>query len=79
MKKNEVASEVLGREELYNLFVPTSPNPTSGVFLIVPIEETIELDIKIDDAFKMIISGGAIIPSENIENLKRGAINEKKV
>jgi uncharacterized membrane protein len=78
-EKNEVASEVLGREELYNLFVPTSPNPTSGVFLIVPIEETIELDIKIDDAFKMIISGGAIIPSENIENLKRGAINEKKV
>jgi uncharacterized membrane protein len=40
------------------------------VFLIVPRDEVIELDIKIDDAFKMIISGGAIIPGESLERFK---------
>ncbi len=78
-EENLLAEKVLNRKGLYNLFVPTSPNPTSGVFLVVPMEEVVELDIKIDDAFKMIISGGAIIPNGNIEKLqKKGERNEKK-
>lgn len=61
-EENKIISEALDEKEIYNLFVPTSPNPTSGFFLIVPKKDTMELDIKIEEAFKMIISGGAIVP-----------------
>lgn len=44
------------------VFLPTSPNPTSGYFLLVPEEDVILLDISVDDAVKMIISGGMIGP-----------------
>lgn len=77
-EQNKIASEVLEEKELYNLFVPTSPNPTSGIFLIVPKKDTIELDIKIEEAFKMIISGGAIVPDSKLEKLtKQGDKIEK--
>ena len=69
-ESNPIVAKVLENDKLYNIFIPTSPNPTSGVFLIVPKEDVLELDIKIDDAFKMIISGGAIIPRESIEKFK---------
>lgn len=47
---------------LINIFLPTTPNPTSGLFLMVPKGETIPLDCSPDDALKMVISGGAFIP-----------------
>lgn len=50
------------KEEMCNIFIPTSPNPTSGMFVIVRKSEVKELDIKIDDAIKLIISGGVILP-----------------
>jgi uncharacterized membrane protein len=42
--------------------VPTTPNPTSGYYLIVPEEETVDLDMKVEDALKLLISGGLIVP-----------------
>lgn len=54
-----------------NVFIPTSPNPTSGMFVIVPNDEIKVLDIKVDDAIRMIISGGVILPE------KEGEISEK--
>lgn len=51
-------------EKLYNIFIPTSPNPTSGMFIVVPKSEVRILDIKIDDAIKLIISGGVILPDK---------------
>lgn len=48
--------------ELINIFVPTTPNPTSGFLLMVPREEVVELDMSIPDAMKVIISGGAVVP-----------------
>ncbi|MGM0507566.1 MAG: DUF502 domain-containing protein [Fusobacteriota bacterium] len=51
-------------KELINVFMPTSPNPTSGMFLIVPKKDVTELDIKVEDAIKIIISGGAVMPDE---------------
>ncbi|KAF0094959.1 MAG: hypothetical protein E1N59_1387 [Puniceicoccaceae bacterium 5H] len=48
--------------ELVNVFVPTTPNPTSGFLLMVPKEEVIELEMSISDAMKVIISGGAVTP-----------------
>ncbi|MGF1531900.1 MAG: DUF502 domain-containing protein [Puniceicoccaceae bacterium] len=48
--------------ELKNIFVPTTPNPTSGFLLMVPIEEIIFLEMSIGEAMKLIISGGAVTP-----------------
>ena len=45
-------------KNLLNVFVPTTPNPTSGFYLMVPEDEVIALDIKPEEAFRLIISGG---------------------
>lgn len=45
-----------------NIFVPTTPNPTSGFLLMVPVDEVIDMDLSITDGMKLIISGGAVIP-----------------
>ncbi len=45
-------------KKLLNVFVPTTPNPTSGFLLMVPEDEVIELDLTPEEAFKLIISGG---------------------
>jgi len=57
--------EVQGRtgEEVVCTFVPTTPNPTSGFIIIVPKKDVIELDMEIDEALKMIISLGVVIPT----------------
>lgn len=51
----------LGRRMLA-VFVPTTPNPTSGFLLYVPVEDAIVLTMNVDDAFKLIISGGVLHP-----------------
>ena len=50
-----------------SIYVPTTPNPTSGFFLMVPRAETIELDMNVDEALKYIVSMGVVAPgpSEN--------------
>lgn len=45
-----------------NLFVPTTPNPTSGFFIIASLHEVVELEMSVDDALKMVISGGVVVP-----------------
>ncbi len=57
--------EVQGRtgEPVVCTFVPTTPNPTSGYIIIVPKKDVIELDMEIDEALKMIISLGVVVPS----------------
>lgn len=47
---------------VYNIFVPTTPNPTSGFLLMLPQEDVIRLSMSIADGIKLIISGGAVIP-----------------
>ena len=47
---------------MVSVFVPTTPNPTSGFLLMVPQEDMIELEMSVDDALKMIISLGVIVP-----------------
>jgi len=53
--------------DVVNVFVPTTPNPTSGFFLLVPRDEVIELDMSIDDGLKVIISAGVYVPPWNPE------------
>lgn len=48
--------------ESYNIFVPTTPNPTSGFILVVPKTEVIELDITVDEGIRFVISAGLISP-----------------
>ena len=49
-------------EDVVNIFVPTTPNPTSGFYIIVPRKDVIELDMSIDDGLKMIMSAGVVVP-----------------
>ena len=50
------------KEEFYNLFVPTTPNPTSGYLIIIKKENVIDTDISVDDGLSIIISGGMVSP-----------------
>jgi len=47
-----------------NVFIPTTPNPTSGFYLIVPEQDVIVLDMTVEDAFKVIMTGGMVVPDE---------------
>ncbi|HEX2669205.1 MAG TPA: DUF502 domain-containing protein [Gammaproteobacteria bacterium] len=49
-------------EHMVSVFVPTTPNPTSGFLLMVPQEDMIELEMTVDEALKMILSLGVIVP-----------------
>jgi len=49
-------------QDFVTIFLPTTPNPTSGLFMMVPRHEVIDSDLSIEDAMKMIISGGAVVP-----------------
>jgi len=51
-------------KKLVALFVPTTPNPTSGFLLYVPPEAITILDISVEDAMKLIVSGGAYLPDK---------------
>ena len=58
----EIASRLARRT--VNVFVPTSPNPTSGFMLVVPVEDLIPLEMSIEDGMKMVISAGSYTPYE---------------
>ena len=64
--KGEI-QEISGAD-LVNVFVPTTPNPTSGFLLMLPKEDVIPMKMSISDGMKLIISGGAVVPpSPNID------------
>lgn len=54
--------ETIIGEEIINLYVPTTPNPTSGFFIMMPKKDTIELKMSVEEAFKLIISTGVVTP-----------------
>ncbi len=64
---NEESNE--SGKKLINVFVPTSPNPTSGFLQIVEEKEIIRTSISVDDALKMVVSGGRMSPKEVKEKL----------
>jgi len=49
-------------EQVVNVFVPTTPNPTSGFLVLVPQEKVIALEMSVGDGMKMVISGGSVTP-----------------
>jgi len=62
----EAVGEIQAKTErkVLNVFLPTTPNPTSGFYLLVPEEDVIPLDMAVEDSFKLLISGGIINPDE---------------
>jgi uncharacterized membrane protein len=50
--------------QLVNVFIPTTPNPTSGFYLLVPTTEISPLDMTMEEALKLITSGGLITPDD---------------
>ncbi len=70
MTKGETTA--LGQEALIHVYVPTSPNPTSGYFLLVPEREVTSVDISIEEAMKLIVSGGLYTPSGTMASALSG-------
>lgn len=60
--KTQSEAQIRAREETWTVFVPTSPNPTSGFLVLVPRKEIVELEMSVGDGMKMVISGGAVMP-----------------
>lgn len=54
------------KQKVINVFLPTTPNPTSGFYLMVPQEDIIPLDMTVEAAFKVIISGGFLNSEEGL-------------
>ena len=52
-------------KEYYHVFVPTTPNPTSGVFIIIPKKDAIEADLTVEEGLKAVISGGLLAPEKS--------------
>ncbi|WP_420555858.1 DUF502 domain-containing protein [Roseovarius sp.] len=63
--KGEVADKAQISEDMLSVFVPTTPNPTSGFLLFFPRSDVIELDMTIEDAAKLVISAGLVYPGQN--------------
>ncbi len=61
------AQRKTGREVI-NIYVPTTPNPTGGYFVMVPREDVIELNLSVDEGLKMLMSMGAVVPDALKEN-----------
>ncbi len=69
-----VMSAIVG-EPCVNVFVPTTPNPTSGFMLVVPKTKIKEVAIKIDEAMKLVISAGAVSPHEEAPSFRRRGLD----
>ncbi len=64
----EPADEIHAKtgQRCVSVYVPTTPNPTSGYFMMFPEQEVINLDMSVEDAFTLIISGGIVTPPERL-------------
>jgi uncharacterized membrane protein len=62
--KGEVAQHIGGGDPVLSVFIPTTPNPTSGFLLFFPKDQVQELDMSIEDAAKLVISAGLVYPGQ---------------
>ena len=60
---------------MLNLFIPTTPNPTTGWYAVVPEQDVVDLAMSIEDAFKVVISGGIVNPG----NVAVAALNQSSI
>lgn len=64
--KGEVLHKA-GESDMLSVFLPTTPNPTSGFLLFVPRKDVVVLDMTVEDAAKLVISAGLVIPPSKDE------------
>ncbi|MEW8431260.1 MAG: DUF502 domain-containing protein [gamma proteobacterium symbiont of Ctena orbiculata] len=62
-EESGAVQQATGRD-VVNVYVPTTPNPTGGYFVLVPKEDIRELDMSVDDGLKMLLSMGAVNPAD---------------
>lgn len=75
--KGEVAGRI--QISMVNVFVPTTPNPTSGFLLFCPRQDVIFLKMSVEEAVKMVVSGGIVTPPDRSANAGSKKIVKKKV
>ncbi len=63
-------AQVKTGQDVINVYVPTTPNPTSGFFIMVAKSDVQELDMSVDDGLKMLISMGAVVPDSQTMAVK---------
>ena len=63
--KGEISKVLNRNKNLINIFVPTTPNPTSGFLLFVPKKDLVYLKMSVEQAVKLVISGGIVAPKLN--------------
>ena len=63
LKKKSIKKKI-NKGSLVTVFLPTTPNPTSGFMLFVPKDDIIILDMSVEDAAKLIISAGLVMPEK---------------
>ena len=68
--KGEIAERNSSKGSMVSVFVPTTPNPTSGFLLFFPKADIVELDMSIEDAAKLVISAGLVYPPTKITKSK---------
>ncbi|HHB80353.1 MAG TPA: DUF502 domain-containing protein, partial [Aliiroseovarius sp.] len=61
--KGEIDAKIEVEKEIMSVFLPTTPNPTSGFLLFVPKSEVVELEMSVEDAAKLVISAGLVYPN----------------
>lgn len=59
--KGEIQDKVNGKETI-NVFIPTTPNPTSGFLVFVPRDTVVDLDMSVEQALKLVVSAGIVVP-----------------
>ena len=64
--KGEVSENV--NKKMVNVFMPTTPNPTSGFLLFFPEKDLIFLEMSVEDALKLVVSGGMVVPKRKIKS-----------
>lgn len=52
------------KEKVVNIFLPTTPNPTTGFYILIPEKDIIPIEMSVEDAFKLIITGGMVSPEK---------------
>ncbi|MEQ8387953.1 MAG: DUF502 domain-containing protein [Alphaproteobacteria bacterium] len=65
-------------KDMVNVFLPTTPNPTSGYLLFVPREDVITLEMTVEEGIKLVVSAGIITPPTKAEKVARAAALAKK-
>ncbi|GAB5562465.1 MAG: DUF502 domain-containing protein [Synoicihabitans sp.] len=78
---NRANGEVQGRteNEMWTVFVPTTPNPTSGFLIFYRKDQIIEMDMAVSEAMKLIISGGSVVPPWPVKPSELPAAETKPV